>query len=210
MDSPWDENPSSGFSADAEWAKISNEFTNASIVFIKYLILRVKCSLQTGYREGITAGKESALQEGFDDGFARVGAPLGRELGILRGVASAILSFLSMQTPETPDQEAALAEAREINTQLGNIRFTDIAPRDLEAEEHARQHLEEDGEEMEVAEEIVEKRKMEKLEEMMDKLTPGSSNGQALSGRPTIENVKALQDRLGRLTQTLAYDISVN
>jgi hypothetical protein len=37
-----------------------------------------------GYREGITAGKESALQEGFDTGFASVGAPLGRDIGFIR------------------------------------------------------------------------------------------------------------------------------
>ncbi|KAI0315889.1 hypothetical protein OF83DRAFT_1164597 [Amylostereum chailletii] len=49
-ESPWDENP--GNIQDAEWQKLSDDFTNA------------------GYREGITAGKEGALQEGFDAGFA--------------------------------------------------------------------------------------------------------------------------------------------
>ncbi|KAG7085740.1 hypothetical protein E1B28_003283 [Marasmius oreades] len=40
----WDENASPHIVSDSEWAKMSNEFANA------------------GYREGITAGKESALQ----------------------------------------------------------------------------------------------------------------------------------------------------
>ncbi|KAG8714075.1 hypothetical protein FRC09_018034, partial [Ceratobasidium sp. 395] len=60
--------------ADREWNKLSNDFMTA------------------GYREGITAGKESALQEGFDDGFASVGASLGRQLGVLRGMANAALA----------------------------------------------------------------------------------------------------------------------
>ncbi|KAH9172071.1 hypothetical protein EDB89DRAFT_1967542 [Lactarius sanguifluus] len=48
-----------------------------------------------GYRDGISSGKEAALQEGFDVGFARTGAPRGRELGVLRGLAAALLLHLS-------------------------------------------------------------------------------------------------------------------
>ncbi|KIM78529.1 hypothetical protein PILCRDRAFT_98408 [Piloderma croceum F 1598] len=147
MDSPWDDD--AGFSSEAEWTRISNEFTN------------------TGYREGITAGKESALQEGFDDGFAHVGVPLGHELGILRGIASALYSFLSSTSPA---QDPMVVEARDIASLLANIRFTDIAPRDLEAEEHARQHLEADDNTLDMNEEVEEKRRMEELEDIQARL----------------------------------------
>lgn len=49
---------------------------------------------QTGYREGITAGKLSTLQEGFDEGF-NLAAPVGRTRGILRGQANAAHFYLS-------------------------------------------------------------------------------------------------------------------
>lgn len=55
--------------------------------------------LQAGYREGITAGKEEALQEGFDAGFAEFGAPVGKEIGVLRGMSAALLVFLDKYPP---------------------------------------------------------------------------------------------------------------
>ncbi|KAN0087842.1 hypothetical protein V8E55_006463 [Tylopilus felleus] len=118
-DSPWEENPVTDHVPEAEWTKITSEFTNS------------------GYREGIIAGKEAFLQQGFDTGFAEVGVPLGRELGNLRGVAAAIRSFLSSQSPESLELE----EIRSISSLLSTIQFSDIAPRDLEAEQHAKEHL---------------------------------------------------------------------
>jgi hypothetical protein len=167
---------------------------------------------QTGYRDGITAGKESALQEGFDDGFASVGAPLGRELGILRGISSAILSFLtssstSPQDHNTTEQES-LAEARDIAVALANIRFTDIAPRDLDAEEHARQHLESEDADMEVKEELSEKRDLERIEDMLAKLTAGTSAGAHDKGRPNSDDVQKLYGRLKTLSEQL--DLETN
>lgn len=44
---------------------------------------------------------------------------------------------------------------------MSSIRFTDIAPRDLEAEEHARQHLEDDESGLDVKGELVENMKMD-------------------------------------------------
>ena len=55
---------------------------------------------QTGYREGITAGKLSTLQTGFDTGFNEVGALLGRHVGLLRGQIAALL-LLTSPTPVT-------------------------------------------------------------------------------------------------------------
>ncbi|KZT28873.1 hypothetical protein NEOLEDRAFT_1145623 [Neolentinus lepideus HHB14362 ss-1] len=150
-ESPWDESPlDAKHNEHAQWTKLENDFTNA------------------GYREGITAGKESALQEGFDAGFAQDGAPLGRELGLLRGACAALVSFLAASTD---DNAGVLREARDISAQLANVRFSDIAPRDEEAEQHAREHLAEEedeiGMEMQGGEEAAERRRMERLEDMM-------------------------------------------
>ena len=63
--------------------------------------------------------------------------PLGRELGNLRGAAAAIRSLLSSQRPESQELE----EIRSISSSLSTIRFSDIAPHDFEAEQHAKEHL---------------------------------------------------------------------
>ncbi|SPO28232.1 uncharacterized protein UTRI_04631_B [Ustilago trichophora] len=56
----------------------------------------------TGYREGITAGKLSTLQGGFDQGFNEVGALLGRQVGLLRGQIAALLVLLTSPTITHP------------------------------------------------------------------------------------------------------------
>ena len=104
---------------------------------------------QAGYREGITSGKENALQEGFDTGFSQTGGPLGRELGLLRGLASALHLHLHLSQTRTQtrtrthhehDEEPSHAESgtdsgtdsangiREIVDALAAVRFADIAP----------------------------------------------------------------------------------
>lgn len=52
-------------------------------------------------------------------------------------MAAAIRSFLSSQSPESLELE----EIRSISSLLSTIQFSDIAPRDLEAEQHAKEHL---------------------------------------------------------------------
>lgn len=120
-------------------------------------------SSQAGYREGITAGKESALQEGFDAGFAKTGGPIGRELGLLRGVANALLLHLSQspsrtrtrtrtqhqksdenpQHAELPRDESKATSSsatkhvlllQEIVDALAAVRFADIVPPPLDEE----------------------------------------------------------------------------
>ncbi|KAG7447322.1 uncharacterized protein BT62DRAFT_892270 [Guyanagaster necrorhizus] len=180
MDSDWDEEVTSDLHAgEAEWTKMSSEFTN------------------TGYREGITAGKEAALQEGFDAGFAQVGVPIGHELGLLRGIASVLAAFLSSATDQGQE------EARSISSALSSIRFSDIAPRDLEAEEHAREHLEDGAPELE---EIDEKKKMEDLEDMLNRLSAGKSL-RADEARPTLEDLQHLRERLKNLMERLGLDV---
>ncbi|KAG5353053.1 hypothetical protein J132_02473 [Termitomyces sp. J132] len=192
METPWDESHDTEAAwkgtRDAEWTKMSSEFTDV------------------GYREGITAGKEAFVQEGFDTGFATVGAPLGRNLGVIRGQSSALLSFLtsapsaSLSLSEDA-KEAVVQEARDIVSQLGKVRFSDIEPRDLEAEKHAKEHLEAEGQEMELHEKIERKRQMENVEDMLAGLSAGGTLN--ASERPTMEDVANLEARLHALTLRL-------
>ncbi|CAE6458166.1 unnamed protein product [Rhizoctonia solani] len=103
--------------ADREWNKLSTDFMTA------------------GYREGITEGKESALQEGFDDGFASTGAPLGRQVGTLRGQANALLALCTRQQLSNLE-----AEVREIVQGLSRVKLSALAPPDMQAIEHAKEH----------------------------------------------------------------------
>lgn len=120
--------------------------------------------MKAGYREGMSAGKESdAMQVGFDEAFAQVGVPLGREVGNLRGIVSVLLTYLaskhqgkdlpeetsvsSLGTSGAPNSEgntaaaSVTARARAISTALATLSFVDIVPRDLAAEAHAEMHL---------------------------------------------------------------------
>ncbi|KAI9058448.1 hypothetical protein FKP32DRAFT_1680850 [Trametes sanguinea] len=184
---------------DSEWTKISSEFTNA------------------GYREGITAGKESALQQGFDEGFAHVGAPLGHELGILRGLCSALIAFLKRTPMSVAENAPILTEVRDIAAQLANVRFSDIAPPDPEAIAHAKEHMDSaarDGEDeaedltdpANLNEEIKQKRDVEHLEDLLARLTAqvGESAAQA---RPTAEDVARLKQRLLEIAQGLGLSL---
>ncbi|KAJ7777539.1 hypothetical protein DFH07DRAFT_797205 [Mycena maculata] len=192
MDSPWDDGANQETSRDIEWTKISSEFTNV------------------GYREGITAGKESALQEGFDTGFASIGAPLGREIGSLRGMSSALVAFLNSSACHHAEKDAMLVEARAIAAGLAGVRFTDVVPRDLEAEEHAREHLaEEDDLGLDDNEELSEKHKMEALEDMLSRLTPGAANSEVTDKtRPTMDDVRILEGRLQALNARLGLVVN--
>ena len=184
-DSPWEDNAKT--LQDSEWSKLSSDFVNA------------------GYREGITAGKEGALQEGFDEGFAQTGAPIGRDLGMLRGFSSAIVSFLSStRAGATPVN--LLDEARAISQELANIRFSDIAPPDPQAEEHAREHLE-SAEDVVTSEALQEKRDLESLEDMMNRMGAGQVSVEEKRGRPTVEDIKRLRERLTLLAQSIGTSL---
>lgn len=166
----------------------------------------IRCSfhwyfhLQSGYREGIIAGKESALQEGFDAGFADVGVPLGRELGSMRGAISVITSFLSSNGQ---GESAALASAREISSFLASVRFSDIVPIDHEAEQHAREHLDADDP-IGQNEELLQKREVEGLEDMLQKLTTSPENSSS-QNRPTREDVVRMKERILALNAHLGF-----
>jgi len=115
--------------AGREWASLAERFTN------------------DGYREGITAGKEAASQVGFDEGFATVGVPVGRKLGSLRGIVNGLLLYLTALLPQQRQQElsptdlqAAVEETRDIVRRLDALQLQDVAPPDMEAIAHAREH----------------------------------------------------------------------
>jgi len=164
--------------------------------------------MQSGYREGITAGKESALQEGFDAGFASVGVPLGRNLGFLRGVASALVTFLQSNMCQHMEKDALLEEARAIAARLAAVRFSDIAPPDLEAEMHAREHLaEEDDFTMDENEGLRDRRQMEGLEDRVARLSAGTA-ALAETSRPTMDDVRMLEGRLHALNTRLGLDVN--
>ena len=78
-------------------------------------------------------------------------------------------------------------DAQEISSQLSKIRFSDIMPRDLEAEEHARHHLEEEGVEIDVHEKLAAKRDIEGIEDMLANLATGTKP--AGTARPSVEDV---------------------
>ncbi len=88
---------------------------------------------QVGYSDGITAGKGDALQEGFDAGFAQTGAPLGHELGLLRGLANALLLHVSRTSSSSSDTSANV-RVREIVDALAAVRLADLAPPPLHEE----------------------------------------------------------------------------
>ncbi|KAG8834485.1 hypothetical protein FRC17_008541 [Serendipita sp. 399] len=118
-----------------------------------------------GYREGITKGKEDALQEGFDNGFAGVGVPIGRRLGVMRGIVAGLLAALKVKGSPLlqilSSQQACdtLRGRLEIlSRQLNSVRLKDVAPRDLQAEQHAREHrdIEKEGTDDALAEAFLE------------------------------------------------------
>ena len=85
------------------------------------------CCGQAGYRDSISAGKEAALQDGFDAGFVDTGAPRGRELGVLRGLAVALLHQAPKPASEL-DHTQAQTRVREIVGKLAAVRFADLVP----------------------------------------------------------------------------------
>jgi hypothetical protein len=140
-------------------------------------------------------------QSGFDSAFAEIGVPLGRALGLLRGLCSALIAFLSSSS-SAPTH--LLEEAREIGAALSNVRFSDIVPRDLEAEEHARQHIGlAAGEDVIDDEGIKERKEMEEMEDMLGRLGVET----AVIRRPATADVRALRERLEKLCAEVGLEV---
>ncbi|KAL9968452.1 hypothetical protein ACROYT_G026829 [Oculina patagonica] len=72
-----------------------------------------------GYREGLESGKETNLQQGFNQGFI-YGANISREWGKLRGVLSALMSFASAKSIHdlNPNVTAEITELLALVSQM--------------------------------------------------------------------------------------------
>jgi len=109
-------------------------------------------------------------------------------------------------------------EIRAISAQLADIRFSDIVPRDLEAEAHAREHLADGEGDLPVNkldengvvqdEDAVEKRKMEQLEDMMSSFGTNPAPSSHLP-RPGPEDVKGIRVRLLQVARILGLELEL-
>lgn len=132
---------------------------------------------------------------------------------------SALLALLTSKMPlpvppdaaQAIDREALTYEARAIAASLNDVRFSDIAPPDLEAEQHAREHLEaadddnDDG--VDMGEEVGEQRKIESLEDAMARMGAGTISAEEKKGRPTMQDVVHLTSRLRALADALGVPL---
>ncbi|KAL8278469.1 hypothetical protein RQP46_009159 [Phenoliferia psychrophenolica] len=179
-ESPWmDDEPNSVVDAvsDQEWSKLSTRYSDA------------------GYRDGITFGKQSRLQTGFDEGFNQT-SPFARQVGSLRGIAASLLSILTTTAGAKhaggiPDalgegKAAVVAECRAVVTALGKLDEERVLPVDAEAEAHAKSHADEG-----LSLEMLEKKEMRAMEDAMNGLGGGSA-----TTAPTLDECSA---RLARL-----------
>lgn len=83
------------------------------------------------------------MQGAFDDGFAEIGAPIGRFLGKLRGIATALATYLKSPGHLAGEIGKTSRHSEDISkalSTLDSIHFVDIEPPDEEALEHALEH----------------------------------------------------------------------
>ena len=131
------------------------------------------------------------------------------------------MTFIDSPQPLQPSEilAEALKEIRAISAQLSDIRFSDIVPRDLEAEAHAREHLADGEGDLPVNEldengtvqdeETVEKKKMEQLEDMMSSFGTNPAPSSNLP-RPGPEDVKAIHVRLLNVARVLGLELDLD
>ncbi|WVN89504.1 uncharacterized protein L203_104729 [Cryptococcus depauperatus CBS 7841] len=123
-DGDWLEAPLQGGASDPlvnqEYVRLATKYTDA------------------GYREGITDGKLSTLQQGFDESFAQ-SVPLSRTIGCIRGRAAALLAFLTLYPPSSASVED---ELRDLISDMSAVRRDQVLPEDEERVQHEREdHL---------------------------------------------------------------------
>lgn len=73
---------------------------------------------------------------------------MGRQLGVLRGTVNALLGSLQQSKNLTTleSRDITFNDLQNLSQRLARIRLKDIAPRDLQAEAHAREHLDVEAE----------------------------------------------------------------
>lgn len=131
------------------------------------------------------------------------------------------MTFIDSPQPLQPSEilAEALKEIRAISAQLSDIRFSDIVPRDLEAEAHAREHLADGEGDLPVNEldengtvqdeETMEKKKMEQLEDMMSSFGTNPAPSSNLP-RPGPEDVKTIHVRLLNVARVLGLELDLD
>ncbi|KAJ9109057.1 hypothetical protein QFC21_000384 [Naganishia friedmannii] len=157
-----------------------------------------------GYREGITPGKLSTLQRGFDEAFAGSVVP-SRRLGQVRGRVAAMVAFLQTRNDESfPALTATttlLDRAKDTRRLLSRVRRDQVLPIDEEALAHAAaEHPDEQPQQLltqqqgrtndeavgnawtKEGQEVRERREMERVLDAMEDLSSASSAQQARPG----------------------------
>ncbi|GAA5937361.1 Yae1p [Sporobolomyces koalae] len=146
-----------------EWDKLSSRYHDA------------------GYRDGITNGKNSNLQLGFDQGFS-LASSYARQVGQLRGVATTLLSILTTQSgskhvptlinaqDEGNTKDSIVSQLREVVNLLGKLERDQVLPVDQEALEHAKSHNNDSTAATGFSQEYVDKQEMNELGDMLNTL----------------------------------------
>jgi hypothetical protein len=190
-------------------------FLSLSFFISTHTIYQYQLYSQAGYREGITKGRATTLQSGFDQGFNSVGAPIGRRLGILRGLASALVSFLTSTStsssssllPPSTEKDELVRRARELVKRLATIRLEDLAPPDTEAEQHAREHAEAHGEVPDlVPSKLQEHATMDSLERAFDSLAQNDPSAAAAAAQADSKKGEQLLQECAQLLRSLLRD----
>lgn len=143
--------------------------------------------IQAGYRDGITSGKQSTLQIGFDQGFSAA-APVARKIGALRAMANGLLALFittagakhsafldstsATTSTETPriglneqQREELVVELRSLVSTLNKLLESTTLPPDQEAIAHSKTHDEDPKESMSL--ERLEKSEMDEIQGLL-------------------------------------------
>lgn len=100
------------------------------------------------------------------------------------------------------DSRVALDEARTILAALADVRVADVAPPDVQAVEHAEEHLKA-AEEASLLDVRREKSDMKGLESMMARIEATPNDAELEQHLPTTEKVETLFSRFHLLADTL-------
>lgn len=230
-ESPWLEENTDTI-AQQEWSKLSTKYSDVSLlrifapVYLLTMIIYSYMARQAGYRDGITSGKQSTLQIGFDQGFS-IAAPIARRIGGLRAVANGLLSLFtttaggkhsgfldrtiesssvdmdttdpstSQQGLNEQDKTHIIAELRQLVLILAKLQESTTLPPDLEAKAHAKTHEEGSTEGMSL--ERVEKREMDEIEGLLGGVGVGNGSKEEVVQEEGEVVVRRCEQRLEEL-----------
>ncbi|KAH8550593.1 hypothetical protein BGW37DRAFT_497558 [Umbelopsis sp. PMI_123] len=81
-----------------------------------------------GYKDGIVAGKDITIQEGFNKGY-KEGVALGRQFGKLRGIASTLLVYYTQVQKDVLDS-ALIEKLIQLHNELSTLGVEDLYTKD--------------------------------------------------------------------------------